>query len=120
MSEETPNAEHQEAPEPQEAAAPQEPEAPGPERRDLPPASFGELIFSLRFQAEMHLGLLPLGEEEKPPVDLPAAQHYIDLLGILAEKTKGNLALDEQRYLENSLTELRFRYVQAADQGRQK
>lgn len=101
MSEETPNTEQQ--------------EAPAAERRELPPATFGELIFSLRFQAEMHLGLLPL-EEEKPPVDLPAAQHYIDLLGILTEKTKGNLAIEEQRYLENSLTELRFRFVQATGQ----
>jgi len=105
MTDETPHTEPQ--------------EAPAPERRELPPASFGELIFSLRFQAEMHLGLLPL-DEEKPPVDLPAAQHYIDLLGIVAEKTKGNLAIEEQRYLENSLTELRFRYVQATDQAQPK
>lgn len=102
MSEETPHTEQQ--------------ETPSAERRELPPASFGEMIFSVRFQAEMHLGLLPLDEAEKPPVDLAAAQHYIDLLGILAEKTRGNLAIEEQRYLENSLTELRFRYVQAADQ----
>lgn len=102
MSEETPHTEQQ--------------ETASPERRELPPASFGELIFSVRFQAEMHLGLVPLDEDEKPPVDLAAAQHYIDLLGILAEKTRGNLAIEEQRYLENSLTELRFRYVQAADQ----
>lgn len=101
MSEDTPQTERQ--------------EAPAAERRELPPASFGELVFSVRFQAEMHLGLLPLEEEEKPPVDLAAAQHYIDLLGILSEKTRGNLAIEEQRYLENSLTELRFRYVQAAD-----
>jgi hypothetical protein len=96
-------------------------EGPDTERHELPPATFAELIFSLRFQAELHLGLLPIGkEEEKPPVDLPAAQHYIDLLGILAARTKGNLELEEQRYLENSLTELRFRYVQTAEQGQNK
>ncbi len=106
MSEETPPTEQQ--------------ETPSAERRELPPASFGEMIFSVRFQAEMHLGLLPLDEEEKPPVDLAAAQHYIDLLGILAEKTRGNLAIEEQRYLENSLTELRFRFVQAADRAQTK
>ncbi|HEY1206617.1 MAG: DUF1844 domain-containing protein [Bryobacteraceae bacterium] len=102
MSEETPHTEQQ--------------ETPSAERHELPPASFGELIFSLRFQAEMHLGLVPLDEDEKPPIDLAAAQHYIDLLGILAGKTRGNLEIEEQRYLENSLTELRFRYVQAAGQ----
>ncbi len=106
MSEETPHTDQK--------------ETPGAERTELPPASFGELIFSLRFQAEMHLGLLHLEENEKPPADLRAAQHYIDLLAILAAKTQGNLAIEEQRYLENSLTELRFRYVQATDQGQTK
>jgi hypothetical protein len=88
----------------------------------LPPASFGELVFTLRLQAEMHLGLMPGGEEEKDQAgpDLPVAQHYIDLLGILSEKTKGNLPIEEQRYLENSLTELRFRYVQAASEQKPK
>jgi hypothetical protein len=38
-------------------------------------------------------------------------------MGILLEKTKGNLSLDEQRLLENSLTELRFRYVQVATEA---
>jgi hypothetical protein len=104
----------------EETAPTEQPETPRAERRELPPASFAELIFSLRFQAEMHLGLLPLEEEEKPPADLAAAHHYIDLLAILAEKTKGNLPLEEQRYLENTLTELRFRYVQTADQGQPK
>ena len=112
MTDEAPKTEPQESEPQQNAAA---------ERPPLPPASFGELIFSLRFQAEMHLGLLPFGEEEeKPPVDLPAAQHYIDLLGILSQKTKGNLVLEEERYLENTLTELRFRYVQTADPGQKK
>jgi len=41
------------------------------------------------------------------------AKHTIDMLGVLEEKTKGNLTLEERRLLENSLTELRFRYVQA-------
>ncbi len=44
------------------------------------------------------------------------ARHTIDLMGVLLEKTKGNLSLDEQRLLENSLTELRFRFVQVSDE----
>ncbi len=115
MSEETPHTEQPETPQETQQETP-----PVAERRELPPASFGEMIFSVRFQAEMHLGLLPLDEEEKPPVDLAAAQHYIDLLGILADKTRGNLAIEEQRYLENSLTELRFRFVQATDRAQAK
>jgi hypothetical protein len=37
-------------------------------------------------------------------------------MGMLLEKTKGNLSLEEHRMLENSLTELRFRYVQVSDE----
>lgn len=63
------------------------------------------------------MGLMHFGpENERPEPDLDLARHSIDLLGVLQEKTKGNLGLEEQRLLENSLTELRFRYVQAADQ----
>jgi hypothetical protein len=44
------------------------------------------------------------------------SRHTIDLMSILLEKTKGNLDLDERRLLENSLTELRFRFVQVSDE----
>jgi hypothetical protein len=82
----------------------------------VPPPSFSFIVLSLRAQAEMHLGLMQFGEEEKQPPDLPLARHSIDLMGILFEKTKGNLDLDERRLLENSLTELRFRFVQVSDE----
>src|SRR5580704_7234777 len=82
----------------------------------IPPASFTFLVISLRAQAEMHLGMLPGAEDdEKPERNLPIARHTIDTMGVLLEKTKGNLTLEEQRLLENSLTELRFRFVQASD-----
>ena len=64
----------------------------------------------------MQLGLMPYGEEEHPKPELDLARHSIDMLGILAEKTKGNLSLEEQRMLENSLTELRFRFVQVSEE----
>lgn len=80
----------------------------------LPPASLEFLIFSFKTQAEIQLGLIHFGDEkDRPKPNLPLAQHSIDMLGILHEKTKGNLNLDEQRLLENSLTELRFRYIEA-------
>ena len=65
----------------------------------------------------MQLGLMLFGEGEKPQPDLMLARHTIDLMAVLHEKTKGNLTLDEQRMLENSLTELRFRFVQARDEA---
>jgi hypothetical protein len=87
----------------------------------LPPASFAFIVLSLRAQVEMQLGLMHFGDEkDKPEPDLTMARHTIDLLGVLADKTKGNLTLDEQRLLENSLTELRFRFVQVSDEVRQK
>lgn len=82
----------------------------------LPPASFEFLVMSFRAQAEMQLGLMDFGEEEKPKPELQLARHTIDMLGVLQEKTKGNLSVQEQRLLENSLTELRFRYVQVAQE----
>ncbi|HTS62856.1 MAG TPA: DUF1844 domain-containing protein [Candidatus Acidoferrales bacterium] len=86
-------------------------------RMPVPPANFGFLVLSLRAQAEMQLGLMHFGEdEEKPEPDLMLARHTIDLMGVLLEKTKGNLSIEEQRLLENSVTELRFRYVQISDE----
>ena len=81
----------------------------------LPPASFTFIVLSLRAQCEMQLGLMHFGQEEKPEPELPLARHTIDVMAILLEKTKGNLTLEEQRLLENSLTELRFRFVQISD-----
>ncbi len=82
----------------------------GDSRPELPPADFDFLVYSLRLQAEMNLGLLPFGEKQEPDYEL--ARHHIDLLVMLQEKTNGNLTLQEQRGLDNSVTELRFRFVQ--------
>ena len=95
--------------------SPREPEREAP-RMPLPPASFLFLVLSLRAQCEIQLGLMHYGEDDKPEPDLVLARHTIDLLGVLLDKTKGNLSLEEHRMLENSLTELRFRYVQVCDE----
>lgn len=80
----------------------------------IPPATFEFFIYSMKMQAELHMGLLHFGEDkDRPKPNLPVARHTIDLIAMLGEKTKGNLSMDEQRLIENSLTELRFRYVQA-------
>jgi uncharacterized protein DUF1844 len=82
-------------------------------RPELPPPDFDFLVYSLRLQAELNIGLLPFGEKRKPDFEL--GRHNIDLLAMLQEKTKGNLSLDEQRSLDSSVTELRFRWVQARE-----
>jgi hypothetical protein len=83
-------------------------------RPELPPADFDFLVYSLRLQTELNLGLLPFGApgEEKPAPDFELARHNIDLLAMLQLKTKGNLTTEEQRALDSSVTELRFRFVQ--------
>ena len=84
----------------------------------VPPPNFLFLVESILMQAQMQLGLLQFpemeGADEEP--DLLMALHSIDLLAMLQEKTKGNLTMEEQRLLENGLTELRFRYMQVAEQ----
>ncbi|MBV8732316.1 MAG: DUF1844 domain-containing protein, partial [Acidobacteriia bacterium] len=82
----------------------------------LPPPSFEFLVMSFRAQAEMQLGLMHFGQEPKPKPELKLARHTIDLMAILLEKTKGNLSIEEQRMLENALTELRFRFVQVSEE----
>lgn len=87
----------------------------------IPPPNMDFLVLSLKAQAEMQLGLLHFGDEkDMPEPDFRVARHTIDLLALLQEKTKGNLTLDEQRMLENSLTELRFRFVQAMESTQKK
>ena len=81
----------------------------------VPPATFEYLVATFRFQVEMQLGMLDFGEEkDQPEPNLDMARHFIDVLAMLQEKTRGNLSLDEQRLLDNSVTELRFRFVQTA------
>jgi hypothetical protein len=83
-------------------------------RPELPPPDFDFLIYSLRLQAEMSLGILAL--DDIPELDLELASHHIDLLAMLQEKTKGNLTAEEQHTLDNSLSELRMRFVEAKEE----
>jgi len=84
------------------------------EENFLPPASFTFLVESIMVQTQMNLGLFQTEEMEEPNLEI--ARHSIDLLAILQEKTRGNLTAEEHRTLENGLTELRFRFVQAAEE----
>lgn len=83
---------------------------PGP--RDLPPVDFSGLVLSLATAAMTHLGVMadPTTGQQCPP-DLVLARHTIDTLGMLKEKTTGNLDDAERRLLDNILTDLRLAYV---------
>jgi hypothetical protein len=80
----------------------------------LPEIDFSSFIFSLSTSALFHLGEIPDPVTQKREKDLPLAKQTIDILGILKEKTRGNLTPDEERLMENILTDLRWRYIREA------
>ena len=69
---------------------------------------------SLYMTAMMQLGLM-VEQGGQPHVDLIGARQTIDTLGMLAEKTKGNLTPKEQAFLQNALYELRMAYVEVTN-----
>ena len=87
---------------------------PGTAPRGLPAPTFPSLLVGLATSALIHLGESPEPGQEPPAVDLPAAKHAIDLLGVLKAKTKGNLESEEEALLETLLYDLRLKYVKAS------
>ena len=82
-----------------------------PDSSHLGPIVFDHLVQSMYMTAMMSMGA---GTQpgEKPRIDLMGARQTIDLLGVLAEKTKGNLTANEQRLLESALFELRMMFLE--------
>ena len=87
---------------------------PGEEDYGPVQANFAELVRMLATQAMMYLGAFPDPETGKRMVALEAAQFNIELLGVLEEKTKGNLTEEEKTMLTRLLYELRMQYVEIA------
>ena len=77
----------------------------------LPEINFPSFIFSLSSTALFHLGELPDPQTQEKKKDLPLAKHAIDTIAMLKEKTAGNLTGDEEKLIENILSDLRLRYV---------
>ena len=82
----------------------------------LPPPTFEFLVFSLKAQAEMQLGLYGFSGDTAETQFTTTQSMPSTMLSMVSKKTRGNLALEEQRLIENSLTELRFRFVQISDE----
>jgi hypothetical protein len=80
----------------------------------LPEISFINLIFSLSTSVLIQLGEIQDPVTQQLAKNLPLAKQTIDLIGMLKEKTKGNLTSDEEKLLENILYDLRMRYVKAS------
>jgi hypothetical protein len=95
-------------------------ESPGPssgqaegQETPLPEINFSTFVISLSTQALMHLGEIgnPLTGKVEP--DRPVAKQMIDIIGMLREKTRGNLDPGEDRLIEDILFDLRMKYVEA-------
>jgi hypothetical protein len=101
---------------PAPAAAPAA-EAPAAER-PLPgePLTFSTFVLGLSTQVLLHLGEIPDPQTHQVEADLGAAKQVIDVLGILADKTRNNLDAGEQALLESVLYDLRMRYVELVGQ----
>lgn len=85
--------------------------------RNIPDPSFAELINILVMQAMAALGLLTGPGGERMPPDTGAAKHFIDMLQLLEDKTKGNLTDEEKRLLDQTLYEARMAFVQVSQGG---
>ena len=75
------------------------------------PASFLSLIMSLASNAAASLGMMPHPVTGETGVDLKTAKHWIDVLGMLEQKTRGNLDPQEAQVIESLLADLRMQYV---------
>lgn len=105
------------APPAAEAAKPA-PAAPDPEKKPKgdsaqnPETPFTLFLESLIYSAYASLGMVQNPYQPQQSVDLPSARQMIDIISMLAEKTKGNLEPDEKAFVETHLAQLRLAYVQ--------
>ena len=83
------------------------------ENRKYYEPTFTVFLNSLTLQAMVYLGKLESPVTSKPEVNLEQARFMIDTLGIVKEKTKGNLNAEEEKLLEEALFSLRMLYVEA-------
>jgi hypothetical protein len=84
---------------------------PEDQQRPLPPVDFSTLVISIAQGALMNLGEIEDPETQQKTQNLVLARHNIDLLGLLQDKTRGNLDKEEQKLIENLLYDLRIKYV---------
>lgn len=86
----------------------------GGQESPLPEINFSSFLLSLSTSALMHLGEVTDPVTRKIDKNLPLAKQSIDLLGMLREKTRGNLTPDEEKLIDHLLADLRWRYIREA------
>jgi hypothetical protein len=108
----------QSQPEPVEEAELEGAEAELPGAED--PASFASFMMSIASNAASSLGMMEHPVTGKREVDLELGKHWIDVLGMLQQKTRGNLLPQEKQILEGLLADLRMQYVSLTHAAPQK
>ena len=78
----------------------------------MPEINFATFVLSLSQSVLIHLGEVPDPVNQEKKEALPFAKQTIDILGILKEKTEGNLEKEEENLLSSILYDLRMRYVE--------
>ena len=87
----------------------EQPAAGAPE--ELPQAQFDLFVSGLAMETLIALGDMPHPTTRRQAANVPQAKYLIDLLGILEEKTKGNLTVEEVKLFKDTLYQLRMRYL---------
>jgi hypothetical protein len=75
------------------------------------PASFLNFLMSIASNAASALGMMEHPVTHQREVDIELGKHWIDVLGMLEKKTRGNLSTQEQKMLTGLLSDLRMQYV---------
>lgn len=79
------------------------------------PASFLNFLMSIASNAASALGMMEHPVTHQRDVDLELGKHWIDVLGMLQKKTKGNLTKQEDQMMEGLLSDLRMQFVSLAN-----
>ncbi|HUU50099.1 MAG TPA: DUF1844 domain-containing protein [Nitrospinota bacterium] len=86
------------------------------EKPPLPEVNFTNFILSLSTSVLLNFGDIPDPVSKEKKKDLNMAKQTIDIIGMLQEKTKGNLNKEEESLIESLLYDLRMRYVKESSQ----
>jgi len=73
---------------------------------------FTLFVTSLSMQTLISLGEVPNPANGKKEQNLDQAKYMVDTIGMIKEKTKGNLSKSEESIIENVLYQLRMKYLE--------
>ncbi len=83
----------------------------------LPEVDFASFVLTLSSSALFHFGEFPDPVSGKRERNLDMAKQTIDILGVLRDKTRGNLSNDEEQLMDSLLHDLRIKYVEECKKG---